>query len=104
MGLSMGKPTGRHPFPITYSQKPKRGPSFRNFFFALRFVFDRLSKSQKWSIMTKCSSRLGQGPTSPQHSPVTHSESLWSDQFYLEFLKLLRPTVVLQPLSQKTLV
>ena len=26
MGLSMGKTTGRHPFPITYSQNPKRDP------------------------------------------------------------------------------
>jgi hypothetical protein len=38
--------------------------------------------------MTKCSSKLGQGPTGPQHSPVTHPESLWSDQFHLECLEL----------------
>ena len=25
-GLSVGKPTGQHPFPITYSQKPKSDP------------------------------------------------------------------------------
>jgi hypothetical protein len=25
-GLSVGKPTGQHPFPITYSQNPKRDP------------------------------------------------------------------------------
>jgi hypothetical protein len=65
VGLSMGKPMGRHPFPITLSPKtqkgPKKGSSFHDFRFALRSIFDKLSKSQKWSNMTKCSSKLGQG-------------------------------------------
>ena len=26
IGLGMGKPMGRHPYPITYSQNPKRDP------------------------------------------------------------------------------
>jgi hypothetical protein len=38
--------------------------------------------------MTKCSSKLGQGPTGPQHSPVTRPESLWSDQLHFECLEL----------------
>jgi hypothetical protein len=54
----------------------------------LHSIFGKLSKSQKWSNMTKYSSKLGQGPTGPQHSPVTHPESLWSDQFRLECLEL----------------
>jgi hypothetical protein len=38
--------------------------------------------------MTKYSSKLGQGPTGPQHSPVTRPESLRSDQFCFECLEL----------------
>jgi hypothetical protein len=38
--------------------------------------------------MTKCSSKLGQGPIGPQHSSMTHSESLWSDQLRFECLEL----------------
>jgi hypothetical protein len=38
--------------------------------------------------MTKYSSKLGQGPTGPQHSPVTHPESLRSDQFCFECVDL----------------
>jgi hypothetical protein len=32
--------------------------------------------------------KLGQGPTCPQHSPVTRPESLWSEKFCLEHLDL----------------
>jgi hypothetical protein len=28
VGLSMGKPTGRHPFPVTLTQKPKKDPKW----------------------------------------------------------------------------
>jgi hypothetical protein len=38
--------------------------------------------------MTKYSSKLGQGPIGPQHSPVTRPESLRSDQFRFECLEL----------------
>jgi hypothetical protein len=38
--------------------------------------------------MTKCSAKLGQGPTGPQHSPVTCPESLWSDQLYFKCFEL----------------
>jgi hypothetical protein len=72
VGLSMGKPTGRHPFSITLSPKtqkgPKNGSSFHDFHFAFHSIFDKMSKSQKWSNMTKCSSKLGQG----QQAPNTH--------------------------------
>jgi hypothetical protein len=44
--------------------------------------------SQKWSSMTKYSSKLGQGPIGPQHSPVTRPESLRSGQFHFECLEL----------------
>jgi hypothetical protein len=46
----MGKPMGRHLIPITYSQKPKKGPKrgtrSRDLRFVLHSSFDRLSKSQ----------------------------------------------------------
>jgi hypothetical protein len=38
--------------------------------------------------MTKKLPKLGQGPTGPQHSPVTHLKSLWYDQFGFECLEL----------------
>jgi hypothetical protein len=58
----MGKPTGRHPFPITlFPKRIQKGSSFHNFHSTLCSIFDKLSKSQKWSNMTKCSSKLGQG-------------------------------------------
>jgi hypothetical protein len=40
--------------------------------------------------MTKYSSKIGQGPTGPQHSLVTRPESLRSDQFHLECFDLLQ--------------
>ena len=50
IGLNMGKPMGRHPIHVTYSQKtkkgPKRGPRSRDLCFDLCSSFDRLSKSQ----------------------------------------------------------
>jgi hypothetical protein len=53
IGLNMGKPMGRHPFPITYSQqpkkRPKRGSRSCNLCFILRSSFDRISKSQNRS-------------------------------------------------------
>jgi hypothetical protein len=56
-GLNMGKPMGRHPSPVTLSPKshkgPKKGVCFHDLCFALCSIFDRLSKSQKWSNMTK---------------------------------------------------
>jgi hypothetical protein len=66
MGLSVGKPMGRHPFPFTSTQNPKRDPKIglaSLICFALRSIFGKLSQSQKWSNMTKYSSKLGQGPT-----------------------------------------
>jgi hypothetical protein len=82
---------GRHPFPITLTQNPKRGPKV-----------DRdpvISASLGAPSSTSCRSpkigqndqgypKLGQGPTGPQHSPVTRPESLWSVQFCFESLEL----------------
>ena len=48
----------------------------------------RLSKSQKWSNMTKVLPNLGRGPTCPQHSLVTHPESLWCWKFCFERFEL----------------
>jgi hypothetical protein len=42
----------------------------------------------KWSNMTKYTSKLGQGPKGPQHSPVTHPKSRRSVQFFLKCLEL----------------
>ena len=88
----MGKPMGQHLNPITLSPKtqkgPKKGSSFHDFRFALHSIFDKLSKSQKWSNMTKCSLKLGQGTTGHQHSPVTHPQSLRFGQIFLKGLDL----------------
>jgi hypothetical protein len=54
----------------------------------LRSIFGKLSRSQKQSNMTKYSSKLSQGPTGSQHSPVTHPELLKSDPFCFKFLEL----------------
>jgi hypothetical protein len=79
------------PFPLHYpktQKRSKRGSSFCNLRFALRFIFDRLSKSKKWSNMTKCSSKLGQGSTGLQNSPVNHPKSLRSIQLYFKGFEL----------------
>jgi hypothetical protein len=76
--ISWVNPWNIIPILLHYPPKPKKGSSFHDFHFALRSIFDKLSKSQKQSNMTKCSSKLGQGPTCSQHSPVTHPESLRS--------------------------
>jgi hypothetical protein len=53
IGINIGKPMGRHPFPVTYSQqpkkRPKRGPRSHDLRFVLCSSFDRLSKSQNRS-------------------------------------------------------
>jgi hypothetical protein len=55
-------------------------PRFQgDLYFVLRSIFDRLSKSQNRSNLTKNLPKLGQGTIGLQHSPVTHLESLWSD-------------------------
>jgi hypothetical protein len=76
MGLSMGKPMGRHPFPITYSQKPKKGPKSGPRFLQspLRLAL-HLRQAVEVPKMVKYDQvlpKLGQGPTGPQHSPMTH--------------------------------
>jgi hypothetical protein len=91
IGLNMGKPMGRHPFPITLTQNPKRAPKVgRDPVISASPGAPSLTgcRCPKRSNMTKCSSKLGQGPTGPQHSPVTHPESLWSDHLRFECLKL----------------
>ena len=68
----MGKPMGRHPIPVTYSQKPKkgpkRGPRSRDIRFVLCSSFDRLSKSQNRSTWPRNSQNLVKG----QQAPNTH--------------------------------
>jgi hypothetical protein len=46
------------------------------------------SKSQKVVKHDQGSPKLGQGPTGPQHSPVTRPESLWSGKLCFEGLEL----------------
>jgi hypothetical protein len=63
MGKSHG-PTSHSRYIIPKTQKgPKSGPRFRNLRFVWHSIFDRLSKSQNWSNMTKYLPKLGQGPT-----------------------------------------
>jgi hypothetical protein len=50
IGLHMSKPMGRHPNPVTYSQKPKKGPRSCDIHFIPHSSFDRLSKSQNRSL------------------------------------------------------
>jgi hypothetical protein len=46
------------------------------------------SKSEKWSNLTKISSKLGRGPTCPQHSLVIRPGSLRSGKHCFEGLEL----------------
>jgi hypothetical protein len=62
----MGKPWADIPIMLHYPQNPKRtqsGLRYCDLYFVLRASFDRASKSQKWSNMTKYLPELGQGPT-----------------------------------------
>jgi hypothetical protein len=75
----MVKPWADIPYPLhkTLNPKyPKKGSRSRNLRFTLCSTFDQPVEVPK---MVKCdqgSPKLGQGPTGPQHSPVTRPESL----------------------------
>jgi hypothetical protein len=90
----MGKPMGRHPLnpntqnpsePLDGSTKQVRSHDLSSTW-VLHLRPACLSK--KWSNSTNVSSKLGRGPTSPQHSPVTHLESLRYWKHYFEGLEL----------------
>jgi hypothetical protein len=76
----MGKPMGRHPHTRYIKPNPKtalkrgRDPAISASTWAPPST--NLSKSQKEVKHDQGSSKLGRGPTCPQHLPVTHPESL----------------------------
>jgi hypothetical protein len=75
----MGKTHGStsHTYYITPKPKiPKKGPRSRDLHFALRSAFDQPVKVPKVVKHHQGSPKIGQGPISPQHSPVTRPESL----------------------------
>jgi hypothetical protein len=79
----MGKPMGQHPIPdYIIPQNPKRDPkkgSRSRSLLRLALLLRQPVEVPKMVNHDQVSIKLGQGPTGPQHSPVTRPESLWSD-------------------------
>jgi hypothetical protein len=92
-GLIMGKPMGGHP--ITYyinPNEPHVGSTMRSrdlssaWALHLRPTF---GSPKRWSKLTNVSSKLGRGPTGPQHSPMTCLESLRSGKHCFKGFKII---------------
>jgi hypothetical protein len=61
----------------------------RDLRFDLRSTFDQPVEVPKGVKHDQGPPKIGEGPTGPQHSPVTHLESLCSGYLFLKRLKLL---------------
>jgi hypothetical protein len=57
-------------------KNPQKGVRSHDLHFALHSIFDQPVEVPKMVKHDQGSPKLGQGPTGPQHSPVTHPESL----------------------------
>ena len=91
IGLSMGKPTGRHSHTRYIFPNPKKDPKRGRdpMIVASSYALPSIGcQSPKMVKHDQEPSKLGQGPTCPQHSPMTRPESLWSDQLRFECLEL----------------
>jgi hypothetical protein len=72
----MGKPMGRHPHTRYIIPNPKKGPRSHVISASSCAPPSTACRSPKMVKNDQGSSKLGQGPTGPQHSPVTRPESL----------------------------